>query len=221
MALKGYSTFPIVPELEPHHRMQFNVILRTHISVYIVYSCSEVEENKFYIVSVKKYWEKDKNYSILNFSSSANNFYMNFIRLLLLIYHQYTRYTAILIDLFELIKNIYKKYSFLFLFLLLIFYCLIKIDHHLSVSNLLLFWNQVNTIKSLYTFCKQFFQFLSIYRVNEYKQKIQSIAIKMFDGNFVIRSTNVYEKYYYLFNVNTLQLKKHKLKCQYELTFSN
>ena len=29
MAVKRYSTFPRVPELEPHNQMQFNVIIRT------------------------------------------------------------------------------------------------------------------------------------------------------------------------------------------------
>ena len=28
MAIKGYSTIPKSPELEPHHQMQFNVITR-------------------------------------------------------------------------------------------------------------------------------------------------------------------------------------------------
>ena len=29
IAIKGYSTFPRAPEIEPHHQVQFSVILRT------------------------------------------------------------------------------------------------------------------------------------------------------------------------------------------------
>ena len=38
MTMKGYSTFPRSPELEPHHKMQFSVIPKTPLLKYYDYN---------------------------------------------------------------------------------------------------------------------------------------------------------------------------------------
>ena len=52
MAMKGYSTFPKAPGLEPHHQMQFNLMLRNiYIYIYIYIYKQTLEKCNLILVS--------------------------------------------------------------------------------------------------------------------------------------------------------------------------